>query len=68
MNVLGHVVQARSAVGVQKRQRSAWAEGIRTGFRESRARGQGLKIQMCCKEGGREEEGNSVSGDGSMPG
>ena len=49
MNVLGHVVQARSAVGVQKRQRSAWAEGIRTGFRESRARAQGLKIQMCCK-------------------
>lgn len=49
------MVQARSAVGVQKRQRSAWAEGIRTGFRESRARAQCLKVQICCKEGGRKK-------------
>lgn len=35
---LGHVVQARRAVGVSKRQRLVWAEVIRTGFMENGTR------------------------------
>lgn len=53
INGLGHVVQARSAVGVQKRQRMVWAEVIRMGFMEKGTMTQSLKVWICCKEGGR---------------
>lgn len=60
MNGLGHVVQARRAVGVQKRQGLVWAEAIRTGFTENRAQTPCSQVWIHCEEGGRRQGGPFV--------
>lgn len=48
-------MQARSAVGVPQRQRSVWAEAIKTGFTEN-----GARTRIHHEEGGRRQGGPLV--------